>query len=141
MTHPDLHTFLEALEREGDVVRVEAEVDPRLEIAEIHRRVIAAGGPALVFTRVKGSPFPVATNLFGSARRVEVAFGPKPKRMVEEALTMPPPADNPFQRAFRFVSRCVGAAVRCPMLICDADFLRSAAKQTLRCLRTEKEGR
>jgi UbiD family decarboxylase len=89
MTHPDLHTFLEALEREDDLVRVEAEVDPRLEIAEIHRRVIAAGGPALIFTRVKGSSFPVVTNLFGSARRVELAFGPKPRRLVEEAARLP----------------------------------------------------
>ena len=48
---------------------------PALEAAEIHRRVIAAGGPALLFTNVKGAAFPLVTNLFGTARRAELAFG------------------------------------------------------------------
>ena len=47
---PDLRAFLEQLRRDRDLVVVDAEVDPRLEVAEIHRRVIAAGGPALLFT-------------------------------------------------------------------------------------------
>ena len=46
------------LRRDGDIVTVEAPVDPHLEVAEIHRRVIAAGGPALLFTNVKGSRLP-----------------------------------------------------------------------------------
>jgi len=66
------------LRRESDLVVVEAEVDPRLEVAEIHRRVIAAGGPALLFTRVRGATMPVVTNLFGTARRAELAFGRRP---------------------------------------------------------------
>src|SRR5262245_42568784 len=51
----DLRAFLERLRVEGEIVAVEAEVDPDLEVAEIHRRVIAAGGPALLFERVRGS--------------------------------------------------------------------------------------
>ena len=43
----DLRSFLDQLRRDGDLAVVEAEVDPRLEVAEVHRRVIAAGGPAL----------------------------------------------------------------------------------------------
>ena len=66
---PDLRAFLDQLRRERDLVVVEAEVDARLEAAEIHRRVIAAGGPALLFTRVRGAAFPLVTNLFGTARR------------------------------------------------------------------------
>jgi 4-hydroxybenzoate decarboxylase subunit C len=50
----DLREFLAALRAEGDLVEVEAEVDADLEIPEIHRRVIAAGGPALLFRRVEG---------------------------------------------------------------------------------------
>ena len=74
---------------------IEAEVDARLEAAEIHRRVIAAGGPALLFARVKGADFPLVTNLFGTARRAELAFGRRPmrlvKRLVELAEKLMPP--------------------------------------------------
>ena len=47
-----------------------------LEIAEIHRRVLASAGPALLFTHVEGADFPCVTNLFGTARRVDLAFEP-----------------------------------------------------------------
>lgn len=84
--HRNLRTFLDSLAREGDLVAIEAEVDPYLELAEVHRRVIARGGPALLFRRVKGSRYPVVTNLFGTARRIELAFGPKPERLVRELV-------------------------------------------------------
>lgn len=74
------------LGRGDELVTVEAEVDPYLELAEIHRRVIARRGPALMFRRVKGSRYPVVTNLFGTDRRIEQAFGPKPERLVREAV-------------------------------------------------------
>jgi UbiD family decarboxylase len=82
---PDLRTFLSRLRTDRDVVVVESEVDPRLEVAEIHRRVIAAGGPALVFSRVKGSEFPLATNLFGTTRRAGLAFGDRAPKLVQRA--------------------------------------------------------
>jgi UbiD family decarboxylase len=84
-----LRDHLDRLRRAGDLVEVPVEVDPRLEIAEIHRRVIAAGGPALLFTRVRNADLPVATNLFGSARRIEMAFGTAPRRLVERAAALP----------------------------------------------------
>jgi len=61
-------------------------VNPRLEVAEIHRRVIAAGGPALLFTSVKGSDFPLVTNLFGTQRRAQMAFGRRPERLIRRAV-------------------------------------------------------
>jgi UbiD family decarboxylase len=85
----DLGAFLSRLREEGELVEVTAEVDPDLEIAEVHRRVIAAGGPALLFRRVKGSSFPVATNLFGSRRRIELAFGAEPERVVRAIAELP----------------------------------------------------
>lgn len=91
----DLRSFLDHLRADGDLAVVTAPVDPYLEAAEIHRRVIAAGGPALLFTNVKGSDFPLATNLFGTARRAELAFGERPlrliKRIVQLAETIMPP--------------------------------------------------
>lgn len=83
-----LRTFLDQLTRENQIVTVEAEVDPYLEIAEIHRRVIAEGGPALLFNRVKGSKYPVVTNLFGTERRIDLAFGPKPEALVRELVAV-----------------------------------------------------
>ncbi|MCL4837269.1 MAG: UbiD family decarboxylase [Thermoanaerobaculia bacterium] len=92
---PDLRTFLAALGRDRDLVEVTAPVDPRLEVPEIHRRVIAAGGPALVFSNVRDAAMPLVTNLFGTARRAELAFGSRPlrlvRRVVELAETLLPP--------------------------------------------------
>lgn len=81
--HTNLRSFIEALRRENDLVELKAEVDPYLEIAEIHRRVIDEEGPALLFNNVKGSSFPIVTNLFGTKRRVDMAFGPKPENIVK----------------------------------------------------------
>jgi UbiD family decarboxylase len=84
--HPNLRSFLDLLRREHDLVTIETEVDPHLELAEVHRRVIARGGPCLLFNRVKGSRYRVVTNLFGTPRRIERAFGPKPEALVREAV-------------------------------------------------------
>ena len=95
MSFPDLRAFLDQLRRDADLVTVESEVDPHLEVAEIHRRVVAGGGPALLFTNVKGSGFRLVTNLFGTARRAEMAFGERPlrliRRVVELVETIMPP--------------------------------------------------
>jgi 4-hydroxybenzoate decarboxylase subunit C len=91
----DLRAFLAQLRKDRELVEIAAPVDPRLEAAEIHRRVIAAGGPALLFTNVKGADFPLVTNLFGTPRRAELAFGARPlafiKRVVHLAETLLPP--------------------------------------------------
>ena len=84
--HPSLRTFLDRLTRENEIITIKAEVDPNLELAEIHRRVIAEGGPALFFERVKGSRYPVVTNMFGTDRRIDLAFGPKPEAFVRDAV-------------------------------------------------------
>ncbi len=82
----DLREFIAALRREGDIVEIDAPVDARLEAAEIHRRVIAAGGPALLFKNVIGSGFPLITNLFGTSKRAEMAFGGNAARFVRRAV-------------------------------------------------------
>lgn len=84
--HRNLRTFIDSLRREDEIVEITAETDPHLEIAEIHRRVIAAEGKALLFTNVKGSAFPVVTNLFGTKKRIDLAFGPKPLEFVKRAV-------------------------------------------------------
>ncbi len=75
MTYDSLGDFVAALDRAGQLQRVEAEVDPHLEISEITNRVVKRGGPALLFTNIRGSQFPVLTNQFGSRRRMALALG------------------------------------------------------------------
>jgi len=99
----DLRAFLDRLRADGALTIVDAPVDPYLEVAEIHRRVIAAGGPALLFTRVAGSDFRLVTNLFGTARRAELAFGERPgrliRRLVDLAETLLPPTPGRLWQA------------------------------------------
>ncbi|MEY4905137.1 MAG: UbiD family decarboxylase, partial [Bacteroidota bacterium] len=62
------------LEKHGRLLRIKTEVDPNLEMAEIHRQVYEAQGPAVFFERVKGSPFPAVSNLYGTNERTEFLF-------------------------------------------------------------------
>jgi 4-hydroxy-3-polyprenylbenzoate decarboxylase len=74
MPFDSLSAFVDALKKSGDLQVVAARVDPYLEIAEITDRVVKAGGPALLFTDVKGSKFPVLTNAFGTHARMAMAL-------------------------------------------------------------------
>ncbi len=71
----DLRAWIAFLEREGELVRISAEVDPHLEITEIADRTVKGGGPALLFERPKGSEVPLLINQFGTERRMCLAFG------------------------------------------------------------------
>ena len=82
----NLREFLALLRERGDLHEITAPVDPRLEIAEIHRRVIARGGPALLFRNPVGADFPVVTNLFGTPERVLLSFGKRPRELVQRIV-------------------------------------------------------
>lgn len=62
------------LEKTGQLLRVPFEADPNLEMAEIHRRIHDEGGPAIFFEKVKGSPFPAISNLYGTYERTRFLF-------------------------------------------------------------------
>jgi UbiD family decarboxylase len=102
-TFPNLRSYIERLRREDDLVTVEVPVDAHLEAAEIHRRVIAAGGPAILFTNISGADFPLVTNLFGTRRRAEMAFGDRPfrvvRRLAELAEEILPPRPSKLWQA------------------------------------------
>jgi 4-hydroxy-3-polyprenylbenzoate decarboxylase len=74
MGYRNLRACLADLERTGQLVRIEQEIDPYLEMAEVHRRVHEAGGPAVYFARVKGCDFPAVSNLFGTPQRTRFLF-------------------------------------------------------------------
>ncbi len=84
--HSNLRSFIDSLRKENEITEISAAVDPYLELAEIHRRVIEQGGKALLFSNIKGSDFPVVTNLFGTNKRIDLAFGKKPLEFVKRAV-------------------------------------------------------
>src|SRR5581483_662452 len=91
----DLRDWIRLLEREGELVRVGAEVDPDLELTEVVDRTVKAGGPALLFERPKGSAHALLINQFGTERRMCLAFGAPTLDAVgarlEEIIEMQPP--------------------------------------------------
>jgi len=75
MKYNDLRDFITQLESLGELKRVVAEVDPKLEMTEICDRVLRVGGPAVLFENPKGYSMPVLANLFGTTRRVALGMG------------------------------------------------------------------
>lgn len=75
MSFKDLRDFITLLEQEGELNRIQTEVDPYLEITEISDRTLRAGGPALLFENPRGSSIPLLANLFGNTRRIALAMG------------------------------------------------------------------
>jgi 4-hydroxy-3-polyprenylbenzoate decarboxylase len=74
MSYPSLRAAVNDLERHGQVLRIREEVDPDLVMAEVHRQVFERGGPAILFERVKGSPFQAVSNLYGTFDRTAWLF-------------------------------------------------------------------
>ena len=100
----------------GEVVAVDHPVDPHLEIAEIHRRLFRAGGPALLFRRPRGSAFPILINLYGTRRRVERIFADtldRVRRLVE--LKVDP--RGALQRPWRYWRAPIDALTMLPRAV------------------------
>ncbi len=74
LRYKSLSQCIQDLERHGQLVRIKAEIDPYLEMAEIQRRAYEQAAPALFFENVKGSAFPVVCNLFGTMDRSRFIF-------------------------------------------------------------------
>jgi UbiD family decarboxylase len=112
----DLPAFVRVLESAGQLKRIPVEVDPSLEITEIATRVVKSGGPALLFEKVKGSSYPVAINLFGSEKRMELALGRHPAEIGEElfraAESFMPPTLGAFWRHRNLLWRATKMAPR-----------------------------
>ncbi len=74
MAYASLRDAVRDLEKNGMLLRIREEVDPNLEMAEIHRQIFDRKGPAILFERVKGSPFQAVSNLYGTFDRTEFLF-------------------------------------------------------------------
>ena len=88
MKYRDLRDFIAQLENLGELKRVAAEVDPKLEMTEVCDRVLRAGGPALLFERPKGHSMPVLGNLFGTPHRVALGMGAESLAALREVGTL-----------------------------------------------------
>ena len=74
----DLQSYIEILEREGELHRIKAEVSSEYEITEIALRGVKEGGPALLFENVKGSDFPLIINQNSTKKRLKLGLGEEP---------------------------------------------------------------
>lgn len=100
MGYRNLTECVNDLERAGELVRIKTEIDPYLEAAEIQRRVYQASGPALFFEYVKGSRFPMVSNLFGTLQRTRFMFRDTldlVKRLVELKIDPAVAMQNPLR--------------------------------------------
>ncbi len=88
MTYSSLRDFIADLEKDGLLVRVKTPVSTHLEMTEIGTRLIASGGPAVLFENVIGSKIPVLINLFGTVERVAKGMGKKPEELRELGKTL-----------------------------------------------------
>ena len=75
MAFKDLRDFIDLLEKEGELKRINVEVSSHLEVTEISDRTLKKGGPALLFENIKGSSMPLLANLFGNTRRIALGMG------------------------------------------------------------------
>lgn len=113
-----LSQFLTRLEREGELHRITAEVDPLLEASQIAARAMREDHTkALLFENIKGSRFPLAMNVLASDRRVELALGTDPERLGESLVhfaeqMMPPKPRQVWNAGKPIVSRLLAARVR-----------------------------
>jgi len=84
MVMRDLREFLRILEERGELERISEEIAPKFEVGAINRLAVLRRGPGLLFENVKGAPAPVATFLFGSQRRIDIAFGTESQQQTVE---------------------------------------------------------
>ena len=102
------------LEKHGHLLRIKTEVDPNLEIGEIHRRVFDAKGPALFFEKIKGSPFKGVSNIYGTFDRTDFLFRHTMEK-VQKVIELKADPANFLKNPFRYLSAPFTALSALPM--------------------------
>jgi 4-hydroxy-3-polyprenylbenzoate decarboxylase len=116
MSYSSLRAAVRDLEQHGKLRRISIETDPNLEMAEIHRRVYAAGGPALLFERVKGSPFQAVSNLYGTYERTDFLFRHE-IRAVEKVVQLKLDPTNFLKNPLKYIGAPFTALKALPMRV------------------------
>ena len=114
MTYKSLRSCVQDLEKNGHLIRIKREVDPNLEMAEIHRRIYDAQGPAILFERVNGSPFQAVTNIYGTVDRTNFIFRNTLKK-VQKVIELKADPAYFFKNPFRYLSAPFTAVTALPM--------------------------
>jgi 4-hydroxy-3-polyprenylbenzoate decarboxylase len=128
MGYCSLQECIADLQRHGQLVRIDAPVDAHLEAAAIHRRVYAAGGPAILFANVTGCRFPMASNLFGTMERVRLMFRDSLAR-VERLVEMKLHPEAALRRPWRYWNAPLDALAMRPKVVRSGPIL--AGRTTL----------
>jgi 4-hydroxy-3-polyprenylbenzoate decarboxylase len=102
------------LEKHGRLVRIKRVVDPNLEMAEIHRRIYDAKGPAILFENVKGSPFQAVSNIYGTIERTNFIFRNTLKK-IKKVIELKADPSNFLKSPFRYLSAPLTAITALPM--------------------------
>ncbi len=109
-----LSDCIKDLEKRGMIVRIKSEVDPYLEMAEIHRRVYDAKGPAIFYEKIKGSPFVAVSNLYGTIDRTEFIFRHTIKN-VKKVIALKADPSRALKKPLHFASAPFTALTALPM--------------------------
>lgn len=109
-----MHQCVQDLEKHGHLIRVKSEIDPDLEMAEVHRRVFDKQGPAILFEHVKGSPFPAVSNIYGTYERTDFLFR-KTLGKVQKVIELKADPTNFFQNPLRYLGAPFTALSALPM--------------------------
>ncbi|MBK6448086.1 UbiD family decarboxylase [Candidatus Brachybacter algidus] len=124
MGYISLEDCINELEKTDQLIRIKEEVDPNLEMAYIHRRVQEAGGPALLFENVKGSPFRAASNLYGTNERTEYIFRQEIETIETLAQLRLDPAAY-LKKPFKLLSLLPKAIKSLPKKVSSSDLTRN----------------
>jgi 4-hydroxy-3-polyprenylbenzoate decarboxylase len=114
MSYRSLYDCVRDLEKHGHLLRIKQEVDPDLEAGEIHRRVFEAGGPAILFERIKGSPFPALSNLYGTYERTDFLFRHTIKK-VQKVIELKADPTHLLRKPLRYTGAPLTALSALPM--------------------------
>ncbi len=113
MAYSSLRACVQDLKRTGQLVEIPEMVDPHLEMAAIQRRVYAAGGPAVLFNSVQGSPFPALSNLYGTLDRTRFIFRDTLKA-VEKVIALKGDPTLAMRKPLRYLPGLITAAKALP---------------------------
>ncbi len=91
------------LEKNGKLIRIKTELDPNLEIAEVHRRIYDNKGPALLFEKIKNSPFQGISNIYGTPERTDFIFRKTIER-VKKVIELKADPSNLLKNPFRYLT-------------------------------------
>ena len=109
-----LRDCINDLEKDGQLLRIPFEVDPNLEAAEIHRRVFEKGGPAILFEKIKGSPFQAASNIYGTYDRTDFIFR-KTLPKIKKVISLKVDPTRALKKPFSYVGAPMTAITALPM--------------------------